>query len=179
MKWCDWIPWSLFFECWILSQVFQSPLSSRGSLVSFSAIRVVSSAYLRLLIFLPAILIPAWASPSPPYCRMYSACKLNKQGDNIQPWRTPFPNWNQSLVPCLIPTVASWSIYRLFSTITCPFWRALHGMAPSFIGLDKAVVTCSLNIANYSRHGRHEDKDSFYSVMKSQLRPEQCLLGWS
>ena len=31
---------------------------------SLSAIRVVSSAYLRLLIFLPAILIPAYASPS-------------------------------------------------------------------------------------------------------------------
>ena len=23
---------------------------------------------------------------------------LNKQGDNIQPWRTPFPIWNQSVV---------------------------------------------------------------------------------
>ena len=31
---------------------------------------------------------------------MYSAHKLNKQGDNIQPWRTPFPIWNQSVVPC-------------------------------------------------------------------------------
>ena len=30
---------------------------------------------------------------------MYSAYKLNKQGDNIQPWRTPFPIWNQSVVP--------------------------------------------------------------------------------
>ena len=29
---------------------------------------------------------------------MYSAYKLNKQGDNIQPWRTPFPIWNQSVV---------------------------------------------------------------------------------
>ena len=27
---------------------------------------------------------------------MYSAYKLNKQGDNIQPWSTPFPIWNQS-----------------------------------------------------------------------------------
>ena len=26
---------------------------------------------------------------------MYSAYKLNKQGDNIQPWHTPFPIWNQ------------------------------------------------------------------------------------
>ena len=24
---------------------------------------------------------------------MYSAYKLNKQGDSIQPWRTPFPIW--------------------------------------------------------------------------------------
>ena len=26
---------------------------------------------------------------------MYSAYKLNKQGDNIQPWHTPFPILNQ------------------------------------------------------------------------------------
>ena len=31
---------------------------------------------------------------------MYSAYKLNKQGDNIQPWHTPFPIWNQFVVPC-------------------------------------------------------------------------------
>ena len=39
---------------------------------------------------------------------MYSAYKLNKQGDNIQPWRTPFPTLNQSVVPCLVLAVASW-----------------------------------------------------------------------
>ena len=54
---------------------------------SLSAIRVVSSAYLRLLIFLPAILIPA--SFSLGFRMMYSAYKLNKQGDNIQPSSTP------------------------------------------------------------------------------------------
>ena len=52
---------------------------------SLSAIRVVSSAYLRLLIFLLAILIPACASSSPAFHKMYSAYKLNKHGDNIQP----------------------------------------------------------------------------------------------
>ena len=51
---------------------------------SLSATRVVSSAYLRLLIFLPTILIPAGASSSPAFLMMYSAYKLNKQGDNIQ-----------------------------------------------------------------------------------------------
>ena len=35
---------------------------------------------------------------------MYSAKKLNKQGDDIQPWRTPFPFWNQSIVPYLVLT---------------------------------------------------------------------------
>ena len=40
-----------------------------------SAIRVVLSAYLRLLIFLPAILVPACASSSPAFCMMYCAYK--------------------------------------------------------------------------------------------------------
>ena len=79
---------------------------------SFSAIRMVSSAYLRLLIFLLEILIPACASSSPAFLMRYSACKLNKQGDNIQPWHTPFPTWNQSVVPCPVLTVASWPAYR-------------------------------------------------------------------
>ena len=72
-----------------------------------SAIRVVSSVYLRLSIFSPAILIPVCASASPAFHMIYSAFKLNKQGDNIQPWCTPFPIWNQSVVPCLVLTVAS------------------------------------------------------------------------
>ena len=53
------------------------------SLHSLSAIKVVSSAYLRLLIFLPAILIPPCASSSPAFLMIYSAYKLNKQRDNI------------------------------------------------------------------------------------------------
>ena len=79
---------------------------------SLSAIKVVSSSYLKLLIFLPAILIPACASSSLAFLMMYSAYKLNKQGDNIQPWRTPFPIWNQSVVPCPVLTVASRPAYR-------------------------------------------------------------------
>ena len=47
---------------------------------SLSAIRMVSSAYVR---FLWAMLIPACASSSLPFPMMYSAHKLNKQGDDI------------------------------------------------------------------------------------------------
>ena len=79
---------------------------------SLSAIRVVSSAYLRVLIFLPAILISACASSSPGFLVMYSECKLNKQDYNIQPWHTSFPIWNQSVVPPPVLTVASWPAYR-------------------------------------------------------------------
>ena len=46
---------------------------------SLSAIRMVSSAYLRLLIFLLAILISACASFSLAFCMMYSACKLTSR----------------------------------------------------------------------------------------------------
>ena len=82
------------------------------SFSSLSAIWVVSSAYLRLLIFSPAILIPACASFCLVFCMRYSTYKLNKQGDNIQPWRTPFPVWNQSVFPCPVLTVASRPAYR-------------------------------------------------------------------
>ena len=45
-----------------------------------SALRMVLSAYLRLLIFLPAVLSPACALPHLAYCMIYCAFKLNKQG---------------------------------------------------------------------------------------------------
>ena len=43
---------------------------------------------------------------------MYSAYKLNKQGENIQPWHTAFPILNQSVVPYLVLTIALDLIYR-------------------------------------------------------------------
>ena len=70
----------------LLFYFHQEALSSS----SISAIRVVSSAYLKLLVFLPAILIPACASSSPVFLLMHSAYLLNKQGYNIRPWLTPF-----------------------------------------------------------------------------------------
>ena len=73
----------------------------------FLTIRVASSAYLRLLLFLPAILIPAGDSSSLAFHMMYSAYKLNKQGDHIQPRHTPFPILSQSVVPCKLLAVAS------------------------------------------------------------------------
>ena len=73
--------WMLSFKpTFPLSFTFIKRLFSSSSL---SAIMMVSSAYLRLLIFVLAILIPACASSSPVFLMMYSAYKLNKQGDSI------------------------------------------------------------------------------------------------
>ena len=84
-------------------------------LLSFSllsVIRVASSAYLRLLIFLPAILIPTCDSSSLVFHMIYSAYKVIKQGDNIQLCHMLFPIVNQSVVPCNVLTVAFSPAYR-------------------------------------------------------------------
>ena len=100
---------------------------------SLSAVRVVSSAYLKLLILVPAILIPACVSSNLAFYMMYSAYKLNKQGDNIQPWHTPFCIWNQPVVPRPVLTLlldlhrrqVRWSGFpislRIFHRLLCSF----------------------------------------------------------
>ena len=102
-------PWSHGTRCLILSFLnaeFQASFFTllfhphQGALCPslLSAIRVVASTYLRLLIFLPSILSPACDSPSPAFRMMYSAYKLNKQGNNIQLCCTIFSVFNQSVV---------------------------------------------------------------------------------
>ena len=110
-------PEAMILVFWMLSFIPTFSLSSftiikRLFSSLLSAISVVSSVYLRLLIFLPAILIPACASSSPAFLLMYSAYKLNKQGDNIRLGHTLFPIWNQFVVPWPVLTVASWPVYR-------------------------------------------------------------------
>ena len=110
-------PDAMIFIFWMLS--FKPAFSfscftliKRLSYTLLSDIRVMSSAYLRLLIFLPAILIPAWDSTSPVFHMVFSAYKLNNQGDSTQLCRTPFPILNQLVVPCPVLTVVSWPIHR-------------------------------------------------------------------
>ena len=61
------------------------------------------------------------SSPSPPafnllhhrdlFQRISSLHQVDKVLE-LMPWCTPFPIWNQSVVPCLVPTVASWHANR-------------------------------------------------------------------
>ena len=85
-----------------------------------------------------------------------TAYKLNKQGDNIQPWLTPFPILNQSVVPCPVLTVALWHAYRFLRSqirwsgipIT---WRIIHSLlwhtVKCFGGVNKAEVDVFLELS--------------------------------
>ena len=57
---------------------------------------------------------------------MYSAHKLNKQGD--KPWRTPLPIWNQSVVPCPVLTVILFSHKKKAILSFATTWMKLVGI---------------------------------------------------
>ena len=68
--------------------------------------------------------------------------------DNIQPWYTPFPIWNQSFVPCLVLTVAPWPAYRFLRkqvrwSVIPSSWRIFHTVKGFSID-DEAEVDVSL-----------------------------------
>ena len=80
---CDNIHLICFYEPGIRGWSVDKSIQLSSFLLS--AIRVVSFPYLRLLLFLPAILFPACASSSPAVHMMYPVYELNNQGDSIQP----------------------------------------------------------------------------------------------
>ena len=135
MKWWDWMPWSLFSECWVLRQLFHSPLSlSRGPQFLFAVCHKSGVICISEVIDLsPGNLDSTLYFIQPSVSHDVSEYKLNKQGDNIQPWRTPFPIWNQFAVPCLVLTVVSWLAYRFlrrqvrWSGIPIS-WRIFHSL---------------------------------------------------
>ena len=88
----------------------------------------------------------------------FSACsayKLNKQGDSIEPWRTPFPIWNQSVVPRPVLTVASWPAYRFLKRqvrwSSIPIYVTSHNFSYYVKVLYVTIVTkllCQLHCNN-------------------------------
>ena len=96
-----------------------------------SAIRMLSSLYLRLLIFLP-------------WCALHN---LNKQGDNMHSSANPFPIWIQFIVPYPVLTVAPWSVYRFlreqvrWSDIPISLRIFLFPLALFIVMLPKAHLT--------------------------------------
>jgi len=106
--------WKVFF--WVsiwkpLSPSSFTLIKRLFSSFSLSASRVVS-AYLRLLIFIPAILILACESSSPGFHMIYSACKLNNRVTIYSLDMPLLQFWTSLLVPCPVLTVTSCPVYR-------------------------------------------------------------------
>ena len=88
----------------LIKKIFSSSL--------LSAIKMLLSAYLRLLMLLLLILIAVCNSASLGFCMMCSTYRLNKQGNTRQGFHTPFSILNQPIVPYKVLTVASSPAYR-------------------------------------------------------------------
>ena len=149
-------PDAMIFVFWMLrvkpnfSLSFFTFIKRLFSYSSLSAITVVPSAHLRLLLSLLAVLIPACAISNLAFRMTYSSYKLNKQCDNIQPWCTPFLIWNQSVVPCPVLIVASWPAYRFlrrqvrWSGILIS-WRIFH----SLLWSTQCLLTSAIYLSTY------------------------------
>ena len=103
-----------------LSIVFKPPFSLSSlilfkRLLSSSLLSAIGWCHLQIWIYcyfsqqswFHFVLHPAWHFA---WCSLH--IKLHEQGDNIQPWCTPFSIWSQSVVPCPVLTVVFWPAYR-------------------------------------------------------------------
>ena len=151
-------PDAMIFIFWMLSfkptfSLFSFTFIKRlFSASSLSAIRVVSPAYLRLLIFLPAVLIPACDSSSPAFCMIYSAYKINKQGNKYTALTSSLPIWNQPVVPCPVLTVASWNCIQVSQEAGKVVWYShLFKSFPQFVVVH-IVKGCSMVYIVYIHH---------------------------
>ena len=153
----------LVFWMLSLSQFFHSPISLSFNSYSLSVIRVVSSAYLKLLIFLWEVLIQLMSLPAWHFIwytlhiyiyikyihiHMHTciyAYTLNKQGDNIQTWCIPFPILNESVAPCPVLTVASLTCIQSFQEAGKVVWYS------SSLRIFQFIMICTVkgfNIVN-------------------------------
>ena len=170
MKWWDWMSWSSFFECWILSQLLHSLSLFIKRLLSPSLL----SAIKEFIDISPENLDSRTA-----FHMMYSAYKLNKQGDKIQPWRTPFPIWNQSTVPCPVLTVASWPPYTFlrrqlkWSDIPISL-RVFHSLLWSTQSKTSVVIEVEWRYlcSSWCKHIRRSE--SFFPMKWTNMIPCSC-----
>ena len=129
---------------------------------------MVSSVYLRLLMFLSPILIPSCNSSNPAFLMMCSAFRLNQQGNSRQPRHTSFSILNQSVVPHRVFIVAFWPTYRFLGRQVS--WSTIL-----------ISLTLSIDFMNHTVKGFsivNKEVDFFwYSIAFSMI--QQMLAIWS
>ena len=137
MKSWDQMSWSWLFSIFSFNICSftppHHPLKRLFSSSWLSAIRVIASTCLRLLMFLLPILILACNSSSLAFLMMCLQYRLNKQGDSKQPCHIPFFILNQSFVPYRVLTVASWPAYRFLKRGKMVWYSHLFKNFPQFV----------------------------------------------
>ena len=133
--------------------------------------RVVSSAYLRLLMFLLPILIPTCNSSGLAFLMMCSAYTLNKQKDSRQPCCTPFSILNQSVVPHRVLAVASWPAYKpLRRQVRWPgipiSLRAFHNLK---LNIQKTKIMASSPITSWQIDGETVETVADFIFLGSKI----------
>ena len=144
---------------------------------SVSAVRVVSSAYLRLLIFLPEILIPACDLSSLAFHMMYSAYKLNKQDDNIHHCCTPFllllgP---YHFCSCCTPFWTSPLFYVWFCYfLTCIQVSQETGKEIWYSHIFKNFPVCMIHMVKGYKHSQWSKSKCFAGIPLLSLSSSKC-----
>ena len=93
---------------------------------------------------------------------MYSAYELNKQGDSIQPWCTPFPIWNESVV-----SVSSWPPY-CFATIL--FYKQIHKEKELFSLGKSELIKFSEAVISWIQYTSHLRKYYHMTVIDKGIK---------
>ena len=111
---------------------------------SLSAITVASSTYLRLLMFLPPILIPACNSSSPAFLVMWSAYRLNKRW---QKTALSYSFLNPEPVSCSIQGSDCWFLTHIQvsqKTSKMVWYFCLSKIFPQFIMIHTKTLLWSM-----------------------------------
>ena len=177
--------WMLSFKL-AFSLSFFTFIKRLFSFSSLSSIRVVTSAYLTLLIFILTILIPDCDSSSPVFCMMYSAEELNKYSDNRQPHMCLSQFWI-SLCLCLVLTVDSWLAYRFprrqerrsgISIFLRIFHCLLWSTQPKVQYSQWSRSTCFTEIPLFFLWSNERENES-HSVVSDSLQPHVLYSPWN
>ena len=112
---------------------------------------------------------------------MYSAYKLNKQGDNIQPCCTSVLTWTQYVVPCPVLTVVSislhWSLRKAFLSLLALLWNSAFKCF--YLSFSPLLFTSLLFIAICKASSDSHLAFLHFFFLGMILIPVSCTMSWT
>ena len=90
--------------------------------------------------------------------KLNSGCKLNKQGDNIQPWCTPFPIWWLEMVfKIFSPFLVSWKHIETQLIFFKAFWSIVEVVSCTCLKCTNDKLWQTYILWNYHHNQNNED----------------------